>query len=649
MTYKDNQQDCAVCTPSKILTIITVCYNIKDEIERTLESITNQSWQSFEWIVVDGGSTDGTLDIIKKYKNRIDILISEKDGGIYNAMNKGIKASGSKWLNFMNGGDCFADKNVLEKIFDNKDYDADVLYGKSNIINEDGSFVLIDYPRKLDKNYFYKKCINHQASFIRRELFEKYGLYNENYRIVSDCEKWMIYIDHRCKFQYLDEIVSCFYKGGVSSNKEAFDNELNLLRNIYYKNKIYYYLSCCLSLFNVWIKRMMHQNIRKNIFSIRDWQHSNNRIYRIITFMGIDIKYRIPNEHEKDDYHKFLSHKLHKNTVLMVEINSCHGECLPGMAKYFLDLGYNVDVLIPYKEYLSEPFVNFNDERINIFTVNYKMLLKIMNNKIITKYSHVYFNSDKYYNNWRCVDAIFKNMKLPMKKIIMMMHHADDYNLYRRDETHKLVALCHFPVLKGADYKRVNTHYFGENKIHIKNDITKFVTVGNIEAKRKNHVQLINTVNTLIKQNIKKFKIIIIARCGSFYIPPHLAEYFDLKINLNYQDMYDEIQNADFYLTLLDPENPEHDRYLKYGASGSYQLIYGFLKPALTAEKFISDINGFNEDNAIVYQNNQDFAEAMIKAINMSKSDYNKKVAALKNLQSSIYQESLDNLCELLK
>ena len=111
-----------------ILTIITVCFNIKDEIERTCQSIVNQTWQNFEWIVIDGGSTDGTVDILKKYSDRINILVSEPDKGIYNAMNKGIKLSHGEWLNFMNGGDRFTSNDVLKEVFSGKEYSADVLY-----------------------------------------------------------------------------------------------------------------------------------------------------------------------------------------------------------------------------------------------------------------------------------------------------------------------------------------------------------------------------------------------------------------------------------------------------------------------------------------------------------------------------------------
>lgn len=94
------------------LSIVTVCYNEKD-IGRTCESIVSQSCQDFEWIVVDGGSTDGSLEVIKHYKERIDILISEPDNGIYDAMNKGIRLAKGKWINFMNGGDTFADNGIV--------------------------------------------------------------------------------------------------------------------------------------------------------------------------------------------------------------------------------------------------------------------------------------------------------------------------------------------------------------------------------------------------------------------------------------------------------------------------------------------------------------------------------------------------------
>ena len=144
-----------------LLSVITICYNEK-QIERTCQSIVNQTWQDFEWIVVDGGSTDGTLDILNKYRNRINILISEPDEGIYDAQNKGIKLAHGQYLNFMNGGDAFYNSTVLEKVFKDKDQTADVLYGKYCTIDNQRLLVLM-HPKKFDSSYWLEHCLNHQS------------------------------------------------------------------------------------------------------------------------------------------------------------------------------------------------------------------------------------------------------------------------------------------------------------------------------------------------------------------------------------------------------------------------------------------------------------------------------------------------------
>lgn len=197
------------------LSIITICYNEK-QIERTCQSIVDQTWQDFEWIVVDGGSTDGTLDVLNKYRDRINILISEPDKGIYNAMNKGIKLATGKWLNFMNGGDRFYNNCTLEQIFKNKTYHADVLYGRCMLFDNE-LYLPHDYVHNLTMSYFRDSSLCHQSSFIKRELFNLYGLYNENYKVVSDYEKFVIFFKNNCTFQYIPDIVSLFDSQGIST------------------------------------------------------------------------------------------------------------------------------------------------------------------------------------------------------------------------------------------------------------------------------------------------------------------------------------------------------------------------------------------------------------------------------------------------
>ena len=204
------------------LSIITICYNIKDEIERTCESIVEQTWQDFEWIVVDGGSTDGTLDILNKYKDRINILISEPDKGIYNAMNKGIKVAHGEWLNFMNGGDCFVDNTVLTKVFKNRQYESNILLGIEERYKQNNKLAYIQNPPKTINKFTFLECsLAHQSMFYRRALFEKYGAYDERFRYAADSELNLRFVAAGERVENLDVRVGKFMCTGVSHNRKA--------------------------------------------------------------------------------------------------------------------------------------------------------------------------------------------------------------------------------------------------------------------------------------------------------------------------------------------------------------------------------------------------------------------------------------------
>lgn len=207
----------------KKLSIITICRN-EPNIERTCESIVAQTWQDFEWIVIDGASDDDTtLKIIEKYKDRIDYFLSEPDTGIYNAINKGIRRATGEFLNFMNAGDEFADKNVLKKVFgENTNYKGkDILYGNAFYVYpyKNNMVAPILFPNKINVNFFFNfywnetYTINHQASFIRREIL-KIG-YDENLKTASDYEFWLWAIKHKKVYHHLNFFCSRFYMDGA--------------------------------------------------------------------------------------------------------------------------------------------------------------------------------------------------------------------------------------------------------------------------------------------------------------------------------------------------------------------------------------------------------------------------------------------------
>jgi glycosyltransferase involved in cell wall biosynthesis len=170
-----------------LITVITVVYNGAKYLEDTIKSVINQTYPNVEYIIIDGGSTDGTIDIIKKYDDYIDYWVSEPDKGIYDAMNKGISISFGEWLNMLNSGDSYYNFMVIENIF-SKEIDMDIYGIAGNWVCEyEGNFFLyLPNPYKLLEKPGWH--INHQAFFYRKITHKILGLYTIVYRIASDYE-----------------------------------------------------------------------------------------------------------------------------------------------------------------------------------------------------------------------------------------------------------------------------------------------------------------------------------------------------------------------------------------------------------------------------------------------------------------------------
>lgn len=226
-----------------IFSIITVCYNSEKTIERTIQSVLKQKFNNYEYIIVDGKSSDTTLTIIAKYKSQFPdkfIVISEKDSGIYNAMNKGLKLVNGKWICFMNSDDWF-DDNCLNNVYK-------IIENENNIENIYGN-----YKRyKLYKNRIYTRdervgtgldrlksgmFFSHQGLFTKKSVFDKIGGFDEKFKIAADWDfiirMWKI----NCKFYYLDKKLCNFMEGGICSNNHVY--EMHLVRQ---KNNIYLFI-----------------------------------------------------------------------------------------------------------------------------------------------------------------------------------------------------------------------------------------------------------------------------------------------------------------------------------------------------------------------------------------------------------------------
>lgn len=172
-----------------LISIITVVFNSRDLLEKTIRSIISQKYKNIEYIVIDGGSTDGTIEIIRKYESNIKQWISEKDAGIYDAMNKGLSKANGEYVWFINSGDEIADQEVIEKIF-NTDDNVDCYYGSSLLVYRDGS---IEKETRIPSQLTWRTMldgmvVSHQAIIFRRRCV---GLYDLKYRLVSDHD-WII-------------------------------------------------------------------------------------------------------------------------------------------------------------------------------------------------------------------------------------------------------------------------------------------------------------------------------------------------------------------------------------------------------------------------------------------------------------------------
>ena len=368
-----------------------------------------------------------------------------------------------------------------------------------------------------------------------------------------------------------------------------------------------------------------------------------------MTIWGKKFKFIRPlKKQERAILKQYLNHKIKDNTVLLIEPNNYHGEVLPGIAKYFIDLGFHTDVIITESEYKLGLFKNLNNAQIDVYHMPAHIMWHFFKTDYIKAYKYIYINTE-YIG-----DPITKKL-IPISnylelekfkdKLILMNHRPGTF----RNNSYRNLLIANLPITNRNKYKVVNSHYFGDIAITEKNDIINFIVIGNIEDKRKNHNLLLDSVGELLQQGITNFKITVIARTGTLNsISENIREFIDFKGRLDYQQMYKELEKADFFLTLLDPDNPEHDRYITTGTSGSFQLIYGFAKPCLINKKFAT-LHGFNDENSIIYEKNSDFTEVLKKAIDMPANDYNMMQNSLKSYAYSLYQMSIKNLKEILE
>ena len=226
---------------SNTITIITIVLNDAKNIEKTLLSVINQNIKQIEYIIIDGGSTDGTVDIIKKYENSIAYWSSQKDNGIVDAFNKGIKKATGDIIGLVNSGD-FLESNTLKKVSETfKGNHADIVYGN------------MQYWIQNKKEYIYKAdhlllakfmSLNHPAVFVRKEIYNQYGLFHDTYKVAMDYDLMLRFYSKGAKFKYIDSVLSNMALGGISDvNWQLAYRESFNIRKKYMGNSVSLYAS----------------------------------------------------------------------------------------------------------------------------------------------------------------------------------------------------------------------------------------------------------------------------------------------------------------------------------------------------------------------------------------------------------------------
>jgi len=198
------------------LSIITINYNNAEGLERTIESVLRQTYKDFEFIIIDGASSDGSFKLIETHKEKLAYFVSEKDTGIYNAMNKGIRASSGKYLLFLNSGDRLSQSSALEDFIHHPKFVGDIIYGDYKF--DEGAKV---YADELSPIYFMRTSLPHQSSLFKKEVFENMGLYDETYSMGGDRAFFIkCYMSEQFKFTHVNYFLTYFDREGVSNSEE---------------------------------------------------------------------------------------------------------------------------------------------------------------------------------------------------------------------------------------------------------------------------------------------------------------------------------------------------------------------------------------------------------------------------------------------
>ncbi|MCX4276033.1 MAG: glycosyltransferase [Candidatus Gastranaerophilales bacterium] len=706
----------------KVSVIIPV-YNVEQYLERCLDSVINQTLKDIEIICVDDCSTDNSLEILTRYAkddSRIKVVALKENKKQGYARNKALKVATSEYIGFIDSDDEI-ELNYYEKLYNKaKETNSDIACAnivavKSDKINKavwlregknDGQKLctIFEKLKRVYENSSTSPCKHiykaellknsnigfSEGCFHEDQLFNIKAYYFAN-QVILENENSPVYKyfmrdgsttrqdlkSPRYKKFFFDqlfviqEIIGFLKLKKIDNVTKAvllkdFEQIVTNLSNKINEHYLMEFLAAAskLELNKEFIKKLKKDRNKvflQKIFSVKNEIRPNKK-YKVVSVFGVKLKFGF-NIDKLLCILKPKNIRVRRNSILLVEVNDIdHAEVLPGYAKYLLDLGYNVDVVLTENNYRMNSLCRIKDKNLRVYPIKRYFFGKFFNSSLIKKYSKIFFTSYiTYYSIGSLSSAelklwdgryvtIFEHFPVLNKyrnKIYTVEHHLDlaDKELLKNKH---VISLAKFDT-QDKNFTMVNPNYFGEVKNTNKNEkITKFITIGTFFVFRKNTELLTKTVRLLKEQGFDNFEI-----CAIGQYKPQDFSSDDFK-NINFMGrvsadiVYDKLEQADFFLPMLDPENPDHDRYITTGTSGSFQLIYGFNKPCLISEKFAKP-HYFDKNNSVVYKTNSDFIEAIKQAINMNPEDYRTMQKNLTKTTDKIRTESMQNLKEILK
>ena len=346
---------------------------------------------------------------------------------------------------------------------------------------------------------------------------------------------------------------------------------------------------------------------------------------------------------------KFILFKPDSKTVLIVEPHQYHAEILPGYCQYFQDLGFKVILIMRKKNVDSNVFSRYEIQQLPLILCMNIFFMKIsLNLSKLKDIKFIFLSSGILAEKYGAWGDFFQYIKYTPKSLdsyLVVMHDLDHYfntgSRYTNED--RIVVLTEYNK-NGYHFPMINPHYFGKiakTNLSMKNI---FITVGAVSSENRNFSELLSAVNKLLIEGITNFKVLVIGRIENPQELINIPKQIELLGPVTFDQLYDSMECADFFLTLLDPENKRHRRYLDVSTTGSRQLILGFTKVPIIHREF-AEAYGFSEDNSIIQQENS-LDISMKMAMELNADEYKEKQQQLTQLSKAIYRKSLDNLRE---